>query len=36
MMDMVKKYNAIHEREIEYYPEQFKFIGKDKIIYKKT
>ncbi len=31
-----KKYNAIHEREIEYYPEQFKFIGTDKIIIKKS
>ena len=26
-----KKYKAIHEREIEFYPEQFKFIGHDKI-----
>ena len=31
-----KKYNAIHEREIEYFPEQFKFTGKDKIIIKKS
>ena len=31
-----KEYNAIHEREIEYYPEQFKFIGKDKILIKKS
>ncbi len=32
----VKKYNAIHEREIEYYPEQFKFTGTDKIFSKKS
>jgi len=31
----LKKYNSIHEREIEFYPEQMKFIGVDKII-KKT
>jgi len=31
-----KKYNAIHEREIEYYPEQFKFSGTDKILIKKS
>ena len=31
-----KKYNAIHERDIEYYPEQFKFIGTDKILIKKS
>ncbi len=30
-----KKYNTIHEREIEFYPEKFKFIGTDKIINKK-
>ncbi len=30
-----KKYSAIHERDIEYYPEQFKFIGTDKILIKK-
>ena len=30
-----KKYNTIHEREIEFYPEQFKFIGTDKILNKK-
>ena len=30
-----KKYNAIHEREIEFYPEQFKFVGTDKILIKK-
>jgi len=27
----LKKYNIIHEREIEFYPEQTKFIGYDKI-----
>jgi hypothetical protein len=31
-----KKYNTIHEREIEFYPEQFKFIGTDKILNKKS
>ena len=31
-----KKYNITHEREIEYYPEQFKFIGTDKILNKKA
>ncbi len=31
-----KKYNTTHEREIEFYPEQFKFIGKDKILNKRT
>ena len=31
-----KKYNAIHEREIEFYPEQYKFVGRDKILSKKT
>ncbi|MDA9753009.1 heparinase II/III-family protein [Candidatus Pelagibacter sp.] len=30
-----KKYNTTHEREIEFYPEQFKFIGTDKILSKK-
>jgi len=30
-----KKYNMIHEREIEFYPEQFKFVGTDKILNKK-
>ena len=30
-----KKYNAIHERDIEYYPEEFKFVGTDKILIKK-
>ena len=31
----LKKYNSIHEREIEFYPEQMTFIGLDKIIKKK-
>ena len=31
-----KQYKAIHEREIEYYPEQLKFIGTDKILTKKS
>ena len=31
-----KKYNTIHERDIEYYPEQSKFVGTDKIIIKKS
>jgi hypothetical protein len=31
-----KKYNAIHERDIEYYPEQFKFVGTDKLLIKKS
>jgi len=30
-----KKYNSIHEREIEFYPELMTFIGLDKIIKKK-
>ena len=30
-----KKYNTILEREIEFYPEQLKFIGTDKILNKK-
>jgi uncharacterized heparinase superfamily protein len=30
----LKKYGIIHEREIEFYPEQKKFIGHDKIISK--
>jgi len=32
----LKKYDSIHEREIEYYPEQKVFVGIDKIIKKKT
>ena len=31
-----KKYNIIHEREIEFYPEKFRFIGTDKIFNKKA
>ena len=31
-----KKYHTIHERNVEFYPEQFKFIGTDKILNKKT
>ena len=31
-----KKYNTNHEREIEFYPEQFKFIGTDRILNKKA
>ena len=30
-----KKYNITHEREIEFYPEKFKFTGTDKILNKK-
>ena len=30
----LKQYGAIHEREIEFYPEQIKFVGHDKIIFK--
>tara|TARA_B100000401_G_scaffold413876_1_gene334360 strand:+ start:572 stop:2179 length:1608 start_codon:yes stop_codon:yes gene_type:complete len=32
----LNKYNSIHEREIEFYPEQMVFIGVDKIIKKKV
>jgi uncharacterized heparinase superfamily protein len=32
----LKQYGVIHEREIEFYPEQIKFIGHDKIILKNT
>ena len=32
----LKTYNTIHEREIEFYPEQMVFIGNDKIIKKKN
>ena len=28
----LKKYNSIHEREIEFYPDQMVFLGLDKII----
>jgi uncharacterized heparinase superfamily protein len=31
----LKKYNAIHERKIEFYPEQMTFIGLDRIVKKK-
>ena len=31
-----KKYSSIHEREIEFFPEQNKFVGKDKIINKNS
>ena len=31
----MKKYNSIHERKIEFYPQKMKFIGTDKIIKKK-
>jgi uncharacterized heparinase superfamily protein len=30
----LKQYGIIHERELEFYPEQIKFIGHDKIIFK--
>ena len=30
----LKQYGIIHEREIEFYPEQIKFVGFDKIIFK--
>jgi len=32
----LKKYGIIHDREIEFYPEQMKFIGYDKIISKNS
>ena len=32
----LKNYNLIHEREIEFFPEQYMFIGTDKIIKKKN
>ncbi len=32
----LKKYKSIHERNIEFYPEQMKFVGNDKIIKKKN
>ena len=32
----LSKYNSIHERKIEFYPEQMTFIGEDKIVKKKT
>ena len=30
----LKKFKTIHEREIEFYPEQMKFIGFDKLLRK--
>ncbi len=32
----LKKYNTTYEREIEFYPEQFKFVGTEKILNKKS
>ena len=32
----LKKYNSIHERNLEFYPEQMKIVGIDRIIKKKT
>ena len=32
----LKKYNSIHKRDIEFYPEQMIFVGIDKIIRRKT
>ncbi len=32
----LKKYNSVHKRDIEFYPEQMIFIGTDRIIRKKT
>ncbi|MDC1154942.1 heparinase II/III-family protein [Candidatus Pelagibacter sp.] len=32
----LKKFDSVHEREIEFYPEQMSFIGLDKIIKKKA
>ena len=32
----LKQYGVIHEREVEFYPEQIKFIGHDKIISKNS
>ncbi len=32
----LKKYNSVHEREIEFFPEKMVFVGIDKIIKKKT
>ena len=30
----LKEYGIIHEREVEFYPEQIKFVGHDKLIFK--
>ena len=32
----LKKYNSIHERKIEFYTDQLKFVGTDKILNKKN
>jgi len=32
----LKQYGVIHEREIEFYPEQIRFVGHDKIIFKNS
>jgi uncharacterized heparinase superfamily protein len=32
----LKQYGIIHEREVEFYPEQIKFVGHDKMIYKNS
>ena len=32
----LKKFKSVHEREIEFYPEQLKFIGFDKLLRKET
>ena len=32
----LKQYGVIHEREVEFYPEQMKFVGHDKIIFKNS
>jgi len=31
-----KRYGVIHEREIEFFPENYKFIGQDKLLKKKN
>ncbi len=31
-----KKYNSIHERKIEFYPKEYKFVGTDEILNEKT
>ncbi len=31
----IKKYNVTHDRQIEFYPEHYKFVGTDKILNKK-
>ena len=32
----LKKFKTVHEREIEFYPEQMKFVGFDKLLRKET